>query len=155
MSWGKLARWNAEKAFGFVEFDYPPGEDVFCHAAVLQRAGIEPRVGTHLEFEVEEKNGKPRVRWAKRLKTWKDPVETEDTADQMVKLTGSIAHLNEEKGFLFVSRDDQPGVRVYCKYSVLRRAGVPAEVGQRVVFEIGERGGRPCVVAIEVAPRLT
>lgn len=149
MAWGEIAR-VTDRGFGFVKSHYPPAEDVFIYLAVLQRAGIEPRVGIPLEFEVEEKNGKPRVRWAKRLKTWRDADSSDDPADRAEGISGRIVHLNEARGFLFVSRDDNPGVRVYCKYNALRRSGVPAVEGQRVIFSVGEHAGRPCVV--EIAP---
>lgn len=143
MAWGSLVRWHGDRAFGFARVDYPRQEDVFIHASVLQRAGIEPIVRTHLEFETEMHKGQPRVKHCKKLRTWEDPVEI--APDQPVKLTGCIAHINAEKRFAFVARDDTPGVRVF---NDLGRNGVPAVVGTRVFFDIGERGGRPCVVSI-------
>lgn len=72
MAWGELARWNAENNFGFVRSDYPKSDDVFIHGTVLRRAGIDPIMGTHLEFSTEMHNERLRVKSVKRLKTWRD-----------------------------------------------------------------------------------
>lgn len=72
MAWGELVRWNADRGFGFVRSDYPKCEDVFVYGAVLRRAGIEPIIGTCVEFDTELHNGRMRVKSAKRLKTWKE-----------------------------------------------------------------------------------
>ncbi|MCK1445870.1 hypothetical protein IVB34_22100 [Bradyrhizobium sp. 2] len=149
MSWGRLARWNYARSFGFVEFDYPPGEAVFCHASVLQHAGIEPCDGVAIEFDTELHSGRLRVKWAKRLRTWDEPeADEEDEADPR-KIAGRIVHVNEAKRFVFVARDDRRGVRIFCRLNDLQRAGVPAVIGTRVLFEVGERDGRPVVDAIE------
>ncbi|MFK4537927.1 cold shock CspA family protein [Bradyrhizobium ottawaense] len=73
MGWGELVRWNSDRGFGFVKSDFPAMEDVFVHNVVLSRAGIEPIVGTHLEFEIEMHKGQPRVKSVRRLKTWVRP----------------------------------------------------------------------------------
>ncbi|MBR0884124.1 hypothetical protein JQ608_45315 [Bradyrhizobium liaoningense] len=64
-------------------------------------------------------------------------------------IAGRIVHINESKRYAFVARDDRRGVRVFCRLNDLQRAGVAAAIGTRVLFEIGERDGRPVVVAIE------
>ena len=78
MAWGELARWNADRGFGFLKSDYPAMEDVFIHNIALNRAGIEPRVGMALEFEIEHHKGKPRAKNVRRLKTWQDLAATAD-----------------------------------------------------------------------------
>jgi cold shock CspA family protein len=78
MAWGELVRWNADRGFGFVRSDYPKQEDVFLFGAVLRRAGIEPIIGTCLEFDTEIHNGRMRVKSAKRLGTWRDLADTTD-----------------------------------------------------------------------------
>ena len=78
MAWGEIVRWN-DRDFGFVRSDYPKTEDVFVYGTVLRRAGIKPIIGTCLEFETELHNGRMRVKCVRRLKTWKDPVETIDS----------------------------------------------------------------------------
>jgi cold shock CspA family protein len=81
MAWGELARWNADRGFGFVRSDYPVQEDVFCFGAILRRADIQPIVGTALEFETEIHNGRQRVKSCKPLRTWKDAAHTTDDSD--------------------------------------------------------------------------
>ncbi|UFX41930.1 hypothetical protein HAP47_0021780 [Bradyrhizobium sp. 41S5] len=147
MAWGELVRWDEERGFGFVRSDYPAMDDVFVHRLALLRAGIEPRVGTALEFEVQDHKGRPRVVSAKRLSTWRDP--DVDPTDKTEKLPGRIAHINVAKRFAFVARDDIPGTRVFVRYNDLGKNGVPAVIGAPVMFEVGERGGKPCVIAIE------
>ncbi|OSJ33184.1 hypothetical protein BSZ19_16195 [Bradyrhizobium japonicum] len=150
MAWGKIARWNYARSFGFVEYDYPPGEAVFVHASVLQHAGIEPCDGVAIEFDTEIHSGKLRVKWAKRLRTWDEPdPEDDDEDDPQRKIAGRIVHVNDAKRYVFVARDDRRGVRVFCRLGDLQRAGVPAAIGTRVLFEVGERDGRPVVVGIE------
>lgn len=73
MAIGRLVRFNAERGFGFVELDYPPGADVFIHGVVLRRAGIlAPKNGQALAFEVDEYNGKPRVKSCEAIKGYAD-----------------------------------------------------------------------------------
>jgi cold shock CspA family protein len=145
MAWGELVRWNEERGFGFLRQDSPPGEDVFVHRIVLLRAGIAPVIGTALEFEVEDHSGRSRAARVKKLRAWNEPDPGEPEA-----LSGWVAHINTEKRFVFVEREDQPGVRFFCKLNELGRNGVAAEIGTKVQFVIGERGGRRCVV--EIAP---
>ncbi|MGY4313729.1 cold-shock protein [Bradyrhizobium sp. JR3.5] len=78
MAWGEIARWNSERGFGFVKSDFPKSEDVFVYGAVLRRAGIEPRIGTCLEFETEIHKGRPRVKSCKPLRTWRDAETTDE-----------------------------------------------------------------------------
>jgi cold shock CspA family protein len=77
MAWGELTRWNADRGFGFVRSDYPRSEDVFIYGAVLRRAGIQPIIGTSLEFETEMHKERLRVKSAKRLKTYRDAATDE------------------------------------------------------------------------------
>lgn len=82
MAWGEIARWNSDRGFGFVKSHYPAQDDVFIFGAILRRAGIEPIIGTCLEFETEIHNGRLRVKSAKRLATWRDVSDTtDDSAD--------------------------------------------------------------------------
>ena len=73
---GRIVRFNADRGFGFVRSDYPRCEDVFIYGAVLRRAGMEPIIGTSLEFETEMHKGRLRVKSAKRLGTWRDLADT-------------------------------------------------------------------------------
>lgn len=78
MALGEIVRWNEERGFGFVSSDYPVGQDVFVHKVVLSRAGIEPIIGTCLEFETEIRNGNLRVKSCRPLKTWRDHAAIDD-----------------------------------------------------------------------------
>lgn len=78
MAWGEIVRWNDERGFGFVRSDYPIDQDVFVHKVVLGRAGIEPIIGTCLEFETEVRNGNLRVKSCSPLKTWREDAAIDD-----------------------------------------------------------------------------
>ncbi|MCP1915688.1 cold shock CspA family protein [Bradyrhizobium elkanii] len=147
MSWGKLARWNDERGFGFIQPDAPPHDDVFVHRKVFLGAGIEPAIGMALEFESVEAEHGPRAASVKRLRSWDDP-EAYDDAPVAGMITGRVAHIDTGRNFAFVASDDS-GARTFCKLNELGRNGVPEVIGTPVLFEIGERGGRRCVVAIE------
>ena len=57
---GRLAKWNAERGFGFIA-SADSGEDVFVHISAFPRNGREPAVDEWLSFEVEP-DGKGRKR---------------------------------------------------------------------------------------------
>ncbi|MET4804603.1 cold-shock protein [Bradyrhizobium sp. LB11.1] len=79
MAIGRLVRFNTERGFGFVELDYPPGADVFIHGVVLRRAGIvAPKNGQALAFEVDDYNGKQRVKSCEAIKSYADSAATSD-----------------------------------------------------------------------------
>lgn len=59
---GRLARYNAERGFGFLE-PVEPGDDVFVHVSALNEAGISDFLpGDKFEFDVVEgRNGKSQA----------------------------------------------------------------------------------------------
>lgn len=58
---GRLAKWNAERGFGFIA-SADSGEDVFVHISAFPRNGREPAVDEWLSFEVEpDGKGKKRA----------------------------------------------------------------------------------------------
>lgn len=55
---GKLAKWNAERGFGFIKAD-DGGQDIFVHITSFARQSEPPQAGEALSFEVEpDRNGK-------------------------------------------------------------------------------------------------
>ncbi len=58
---GRLAKWNAERGFGFIA-SADSGEDVFVHISAFPRDGRQPVVEERLSFEVEpDGKGKRRA----------------------------------------------------------------------------------------------
>ncbi|MBK7989381.1 MAG: cold shock domain-containing protein [Comamonadaceae bacterium] len=58
---GRLAKWNAERGFGFIA-SADSGEDVFVHISAFPRDGRQPAVDEWLSFEVEpDGKGKKRA----------------------------------------------------------------------------------------------
>lgn len=49
---GKLARWNAERGFGFIEVN-GGGHEIFVHFSAFPRDGVVPTEGEALIFEIE------------------------------------------------------------------------------------------------------
>jgi cold shock CspA family protein len=77
---GRIARFNTDRGFGFVEPDSEPGATTFVHISRLILAGIKnPKVGTPIIYEVGEHKGKPCVVSCEALKSWQ--VEVDDTTD--------------------------------------------------------------------------
>ena len=60
---GVVARWNAERGFGFITPD-GGGEDVFCHKSSI--VGDAPQEGEKITFKIKHvlKDGTPRERAA-------------------------------------------------------------------------------------------
>jgi CspA family cold shock protein len=58
-------------------------------------------------------------------------------------ITGSICHVNAEKGFSFIKRDDsEPDV--FCHSAALARSGIEnVKIGDRVEFQVRESHKRP------------
>jgi cold shock CspA family protein len=48
---GKLAKWNDDRGFGFVELPQSR-EEIFVHISAFPRDGVRPRIGESISFEV-------------------------------------------------------------------------------------------------------
>lgn len=144
MAFGRIARWNGERNFGFIESDYPPQEDVFIFGTIFRRAGLQPIVGTAVEFEVEEHTNGPRVSRVKRMKTYKD-TDVDDSEKRFVgtlrKFTGAFGFLSGETRDTFVHRRE------------FARAGITPEEGREYSHGLSsDQHGRTCAVELsEVA----
>jgi cold shock CspA family protein len=57
---GILAKWNAERGFGFIKPDVGSA-DVFVHVSAFPRDGVPPQVGESISFErMQQADGKAR-----------------------------------------------------------------------------------------------
>ena len=58
---GRLAKWNDERGFGFIQPD-GDGAEVFVHISAFPHDGQRPKVGERLSYEVETTpDGKQRA----------------------------------------------------------------------------------------------
>ena len=58
---GTLAKWNADRGFGFIR-PMEPGPDVFVHASAFGRGEAPPKVGEALTYELTAgPDGRPRA----------------------------------------------------------------------------------------------
>jgi cold shock protein len=63
---------------------------------------------------------------------------------------GRIQRFNQERNWGFVRPESEVGPDVFIHGSDLARAGLKnIKVGDPIVFEVGERRGRECVVSCE------
>lgn len=63
---------------------------------------------------------------------------------------GRIVRLYLERGFVFVEPDSEMGISTFCHISRLHIGGIRnPEVGDVLVYEVGEHKGRECVVSCE------
>lgn len=57
---GTLKNFNPERGFGFLAT--ADGEkDTFCHILEFKAAGLNPRIGDEYQFEIGERDGRPRA----------------------------------------------------------------------------------------------
>jgi cold shock CspA family protein len=63
---------------------------------------------------------------------------------------GRLVRFNSEKKYGFVRPDSESGPDVFIHCSILQRGGFKSpKVGEPIVFEVGERAGKECVVSCE------
>lgn len=134
---------NSTKGFGFLT---PVGTeiDAFLHVSVLQRSQFgEIANGTLVTCQVEQgpkgllvtellevHDGRNRPKLP--IPDRPDPSEVEDQAP----FSGAVKWFNAEKGFGFITLDDDQG-DVFVHKTVLRKSGVPdLEAGERVMVKV-------------------
>ena len=63
---------------------------------------------------------------------------------------GRIQRFNSERGFGFLRADSESMEDVFVHLSVLKSAGIKdPKPGSPLIFEVGERNGKPCAVSVE------
>jgi cold shock CspA family protein len=63
---------------------------------------------------------------------------------------GRIQRFNSERGFGFVRADSEQLEDVFVHSSVLKSARIKdPKPGSPLIFEVGERNGKPCVISAE------
>ena len=63
---------------------------------------------------------------------------------------GTLKRFNADRGFGFIVPDSEPGEDCFVHVSTLARAGLKnAKPGDPLIYEIGERNGKPCAVSVE------
>jgi CspA family cold shock protein len=63
---------------------------------------------------------------------------------------GTLKRFNADRGFGFIAPDSEVGPECFVHVSILARAGIKnAKPGDPLIYEIGERGGKPCAVSVE------
>ena len=55
MAIGTVKWFNAQKGYGFIQPESPPGKDVFVHISAVERAGMDNlREGQRVSYELEQ-----------------------------------------------------------------------------------------------------
>jgi CspA family cold shock protein len=123
----------------------PDGAEAYLHIRVVEAAGrTDLPEGTQLKVTVEDV---PRGRQVVKVLDIQDPKtpasmrqldDETDGTDGQLEIEGSVKWYNTEKGFGFISPDnDEKDVFVHA--TALSRSGLSTlEDGQRVVFQSGE-----------------
>ncbi|WP_456564378.1 cold-shock protein [Blastococcus sp. SYSU D00695] len=155
-SQGTVARFNAEKGFGFIEPD-DGGDDVFVHYSAIDESGYrELQEGQRVEYDAVRGQrgmqaeavrvvgggggGYGGARGGRQDRGGSDRGGYGGGRGNRVE--GTVARFNAEKGFGFIQPDDG-GDDVFVHYSAIDESGYrELQEGQRVEFEPvrGQRG---------------
>ena len=52
---GKLAKWNDDRGFGFIEPSAAGTDEIFVHVSAFPHDGVRPHVGEFISFEIEQR----------------------------------------------------------------------------------------------------
>lgn len=139
-----LKWFNGPKGFGFVVPDGEEYTDAFLHITVLQKAAIQElgegarmrclitrgAKGAHVKEIVE------LIDIGQAPESVKSPEDAENGNGKTIQLSGSVKWFKPEKGFGFVSADDN-GKDVFIHQTCLERHGLTSlEAGIRVSMEV-------------------
>jgi len=114
---GKIARWNSDRGFGFIQPD-DGGEDLFCHVTSLADGDGSVARGDFVTFykEWNDRNGKYEATDVRFDATKEKPVLEEEE--------GVIIRWNDERGFGFI-HPAKGGDDVFCHASNLVQGEAP------------------------------
>lgn len=135
---GKVARWNAERGFGFITPSSGGGPDVFCHITAINDGNALPE-GGDVEFDVsfDDRQGKERAQ------NVTGGTEVNRNGGSMPrdpggmngsgKMNGTVARWNAERGFGFIS-PSTGGEDIFCHTTSIVDGNALPE-GAKVTFD--------------------